>query len=68
MNETRLKGKHFPSTVSNRGVGEGGQCPPTFESRGAQPLQFFISLCAVVTVWLYGDYSPIIRILQYYNW
>ena len=57
---------------SYRGVGEGGAggavAPPTFESWGAQPLQFFTSLCAVVIVWLYGDYSPIIRILQYYNW
>ena len=38
--------------------GRGGSCPPTFESWGAQPLQFFTSLCAVVIVWLYGDYSP----------
>ena len=33
-----------------RGVGEGGAggavAPPTFESWGAQPLQFFTSLCA----------------------
>ena len=28
--------------------GRGGSCPPTFESWGAQPLQFFTSLCAVV--------------------
>ena len=35
---------------------------------GAQPLQFFTYLCAVVIVWLYGDYAPIIRILQYYKW
>ena len=36
---------------SIRGVGEGGAggavAPPTFESCGAQPLQFFTSLCAV---------------------
>jgi len=53
-----------------REVGEGragGSCPPTFKSWGAQPLQFFTSLCAVVIVWLHGEYSPIIIILQYYN-
>ena len=54
----------YLSLHSIRGVGEGGgrggNCPPpTFESWGAQPLQFFTSLCAVVIVWLYGDYSPI---------
>ena len=37
--------------VYSRGVGEGGAGgavapPPTFESWGAQPLQFFASLCA----------------------
>ena len=43
-----------PHWLLVRGVGErgagGGSCPPSFESWGAQPPQFFTSVCAVVIV------------------